>query len=140
MSVFKFLDPDGDSQMRSSSSSDEADSEAMFPAELDPPGQTPQSHLSHVLSPQLGSTPPQSQETGEAMDTGAPAAIILGEPLGELNGKNSGDSAWVPQSDFAKSAAEVQHEPGSGWNNKKARDEYHRAMMQIEDKGFSLSM
>ena len=66
--------------------------------------------------------------------SGAPGNLPGGDNL------DTGEGGWVPQSDFAKSAAEVQREPGAGWNNKKARDEYQRAMMQIEDKNFSLSM
>ena len=41
------------------------------------------------------------------------------------------------KSDFAKSAEMT--EPGAAWMNKKAREEYQRASMQIEDRNFSLS-
>ena len=71
------------------------------------------------------------------MDTGA--APGGGEPGNVAQGGGSGSpGGWVPQSEFAKSA-QAQFEPGASWNNKKARDEYQRAFMQIEDKGFSLS-
>lgn len=70
------------------------------------------------------------------MDTGATQAFAAGES--NVAG-NSAGNAWVPQSDFAKSAAEINREPGWKWNNKKAKDEYQRAAQAIEDKSFSLS-
>jgi hypothetical protein len=128
-------DPDGDSQMVYSSSSDEAESEAMFPSELEAPGPSSQT-VGHVLSEPSEFTPPHSQDTGEAMDTSSGNKIS--QPVGNGGSANQ-SSGWVPQSDFAKSAARDTHEPGAGWNNKKAIDEYQRAGMQIEDKNFSLS-
>jgi len=128
-------DPDGDSQMVYTSSSDEAESEAMFPSELEPPG-TASHDIGNILSGPSGFTPPHSQDTSEAMDTGAGNKIS--QPMG--NGSSaSQNGGWVPQSDFAKSAAGETHEPGAGWNKKKAIDDYQRANMQIEDKNFSLS-
>ena len=102
----------------------------MFPAELDPPTNAPNG-LKNTFD-QSAVTPPQSQDLAEAMDTGAASTLYTI--------RSGGDAEWIPQSDFARSAAEASHEPGSGWNNKKARDEYQRAMMQIEDKTFSLSI
>lgn len=127
-------DPDGDSQMISSSS-DEAESEAMFPSELDPPGPASQ-NLGSLLSEPSGFTPPHSQDLGEPMDIRASNEISQSEMNASSARQNGGRA---PQSDFAKSAAGERHEPGAGWNNKKAHDEYQRASMQIEDKNFSLS-
>ena len=125
-------DPDGDSQMRSSSSSDEADSENMFPAELDPPGTVDRNRFGDLLSPSSEATPPQSQEPDEVM-------TAAGEQHRAASSEPVGNGGWVPQSDFAKSAAGVTFQPGAAWNTKKAREEYERALMQIEDRNFSLS-
>ena len=38
----------------------------------------------------------------------------------------------------AEVGATTEYVPGSGWNNKKAQDEYHRAMENIVDQDFSL--
>lgn len=133
--LFSPSDPDGDSQMVYTSSSDEAESEAMFPSELEPPGPASHNPGDTLLEPP-GFTPPHSQDIGEAMDTGAGSKISQPVGNGGLAGQNGG---WVPQSDFAKSAAGETHEPGAGWNNKKAIEEYQRASMQIEDRNFSLS-
>lgn len=70
------------------------------------------------------------------MDTGASNEISQPVGNGTSVGQNGG---WIQQSDSGKSAAGETHEPGAGWNNKKAIDEYERASMQIEDKNFSLS-
>ena len=131
-------DPDVDSQMHSASSSDDADSEAMFPAELDPPGSTTaQNNLGTLLDQQPDVTPPQSQEIGDLMDMGAPQSNAPG--LEAWPTQSADNRVWVPESDFARSAAEIPQEPGAGWNNKKARDDYQRAMAQVEDRNFSLS-
>ena len=123
--------------MHSASSSDDADSEAMFPAELDPPGSTTvQNNLSTLPSQRPDVTPPQSQDLGDLMDTGA----AQGSASGSEPTQYGDNRIWVPESDFARSAADLPQEPGAGWNNRKARDEYQRAMAQIEDKNFSLSM
>ena len=74
------------------------------------------------------------------MDSGEVQESSAVDPSRFGQGQPTGNAGWVPQSDFARSAAEIQHEPGSGWNNKKAREEYQRAAMLIEDKNFSLSM
>ena len=74
------------------------------------------------------------------MDTDAQPAMAETETGNGDAGTLIGEKGeWVPQSDFAKSAAESRYEPGGSWNNKKARDEFQRAYMQIEDKNFSLS-
>ena len=51
-----------------------------------------------------------------------------------------GGTSMRGMSEFAQSARSAEaDEPGACWNNKKARDEMTRALMLIEDKGFSLS-
>lgn len=123
-----------------SSSSDEADSEAMFPAELDPPASVAHDQVNSIDEQSSSFTPPQSQDVGEAMDTSAAQANHSApESWSNMSRQNLGEEAWVPQSEFARSAADAQFEPGAGWNNKKAREEYQRAMAVIEDKSFSLS-
>jgi hypothetical protein len=111
--------------MRSSDTSDDADS--LFPSELDPPGSSSQ-HLDGGVG-LAASTPPQSQDlNNDVMDT---------QEAGETRELGQGQGGM---SAFAQSAmGQESSEPGACWNNKKARDEMQRAMMQIEDKGFSLS-
>lgn len=124
-------------------SSSSSDDEAMFPSELEtpPPASTLQDNLHPPELPPSGLSPPQSQELHDAMDTaeaphdmnGADQLMDAAQGIDQSNG-----NGWEPKSDFAKSA-EMAHEPGSFWNNKKARDEWQKASNQIEDKNFSLS-
>ena len=140
-------DPE-DSHMNGSSSSDDDDDddEAMFPSELDPPGSNLDQNLSPLLvNPLLvqssGLSPPQSQEIHDAMDTGEASHDVNGvDQLTEAaqGTDQSNGNGWEPKSDFAKSA-EMVHEPGSCWNNKKAKEEWQKAWNQVEDKNFSLS-
>ena len=133
------LDLDGDSHMHSSSS-DEADSDAMFPSEHDPPGSAPQ-HQNSVLpdAPQgyqqafpevATSTPPQSQDNEQAMD------METGNDRVSENGPNH---AALRESGISQKSADLETEPGALWNNKKAMEEYRRALTQVEDRNFSLS-
>ena len=135
--------------MLSSSSSDAADdSDAMFPSELDPPGHAPQNNLHPTASslPRARHTPPQSQDLDDAMDMGASPGMTTDEDgmkiktvpyTGYMRKASPGKFAPGEKSDFAKSAEMA--EPGATWNNRKAREEYQRANMQIEDKDFNLS-
>ena len=131
-------DPE-DSQMLESSS--ESDDEAMFPSELDAPISTLHDNLGPLEIQPPGLSPPQSQDLHDTMDTA--------EGTHEMNGVDqlmdaaqgtdqSNGNGWEPKSEFAKSA-EMAHEPGSCWNNKKAREEWQKAWNQVEDKNFSLS-
>ena len=139
------LDPDGDSHMHSSSS-DEADSDAMFPAENEPPGTAPltqsttfQSSMhpeAHQTFPEaVTSTPPQSQDLEEAMDMGTSDDRAVENGADHAASRESGPGRG---SSFAK-GTETDREPGAAWKNKKAMEDYQRAMAQIEDKDFSLS-
>ena len=126
--------------MNGSSSSDD-DDEAMFPSELDPPGSNLDNDLPSLQAQPPGLSPPQSQDLHDAMDTGEASHDVNGvdqltEAAHEIDQSNG--NGWEPKSEFAKSA-EMAHEPGSCWNNKKAREEWQKAWNQIEDKNFSLS-
>lgn len=119
--------------MHSSSSSDEADSDSMFPAEHEPPGSSSQQQNSIHPTAQHGypqsfpdaaaSTPPQSQDNDHAMDM---------ETVNDRVSENGPSGAGQKNVD-------LDNEPGALWNNKKAIEEYRRALTQIEDKNFSLS-
>ncbi len=142
MTDFIKLDPED--LMLESSSSSSSDDDAMFP---DPTNSTLNDNLAPFKAQPSGLSPPHSQELHDPMDTAegshemmkgsdqlthaAYAAMGIDQNSGNGNG-------WEPKSDFAKSA-ELVHEPGSCWNNKKAREEWHKAWNQIEDKNFSLS-
>lgn len=122
--------------MHSSSSSDEADSDSMFPAEHEPPGSSSQQQNSvHPNAPHgypssfpeaAASTPPQSQDNDQAMD------METGNDRVSENGPAHGSGT-------GQKSADLENEPGASWNNKKALEEYKRALTQIEDKHFSLS-
>ena len=124
--------------LESSSSSDD---EAMFPSEFEPPGSAPHGNPAPIDDSASGLSPPQSQEQHDVMDTaeashatnGADQLLDAAQSTNQSNG-----SAWEPKSEFAKSA-ETVHQPGSCWNNKKAKEEWQKAWNQIEDKNFSLS-
>lgn len=126
--------------MLGSSSDEDDDDEAMFPSELEPPGSTLHDNLTPLETQHSGLSPPQSQELHDAMDTaeashdrnGADQLMDAAQGIDQSNG-----SGWEPKSDFARSA-EMVHEPGSCWNNKKAKDEWQKAWNQIEDRAFSL--
>ena len=117
----------------------------MFPSEVDgaPSSTLHDNNLAPILKNQPSSlSPPQSQNVFEdAMDTtegnpkmnGADQLMEAAQGIDQSNGND-----WEPKSEFAKSA-ELVVEPGSSWNNKKAREEYQKAWNQIEDKGFTLS-
>lgn len=125
--------------LESSSSSDD---EAMFPSELEPPGPTAHEQLVPREIQPSELSPPQSQEVSDAMDTAIPqghdangADQLMDAAQGMEQGNGNG---WEPKSEFAKSA-EMAYEPGSCWNNKKARDEWQKAWTLLEDKSFTLS-
>ena len=123
-----------------SSSSDDADSDAMFPAEHDPPGSAPQHQNSTLPDAPHGyqqafpevatSTPPQSQDTEQPMDM---------ETGNDRVSENGPTHIALRESGTGQKNAESETEPGAAWNNKKAIEEYRRALTQIEDRNFSLS-
>lgn len=121
--------------MRSSEESSLAESDAMFPPELDHVGQSLNDAL--INGGIAGSTPPQSQDlNNDAMDT--QEVDEAGASTREMGWGNVGSSSGM--SAFTQSALlQESNEPGACWNNRKAREEYNRSIHQIEDKGFSLS-
>ena len=110
-----------------SSSSEDNDYDALFPNDQQQ-GQLQSSELS----------PPNSQDpttfghigfaNDDVMDTGFLDVQNSSAPADQLSIGNLVSSENAQKS-----------EPGWAWRNKKARDEYARAMDQVVDKGFSLS-
>lgn len=144
------IDPDGDSQMHSSpASSDEDDTEAMFPSANEPPSFTsypihthpafddnPAFDLSSELSPPNSQDPQQDagwDQSGNVMDlTGSQDGPVENGNSAHASGEGNLKRAFV-------TSAEEIHKPGAAWDNKRARDEYGRAWQTVEDKEFSLS-
>ena len=121
--------------------SSSSDDEAMFPSELELPGSSLHDGHTPPEAELSGPSPPPSQEVHDVMDTAETSRNVNGvdQLMDAAQGiDQSNDSGWEPKSDFAKSA-ELGHEPGSCWNNKKAKDEWQKAWNQMEDKNFSLS-
>ncbi|KAL8784649.1 MAG: hypothetical protein Q9195_008952 [Heterodermia aff. obscurata] len=126
-------DRDEDSQMHSSSS-DESESDAMFPNEQpqEPEIQGASGFEISELSPPHSQDPPSSSNIGLAdedmMDTSRVAA--------------QGSSASAEQMSIGKLVSNgnaQKTEPGWAWKNKKAVDEYNRVMEMVVDNSFSLS-
>jgi len=128
-------DGDGDSQMLSSDSDNGSDS--MFPSANDPP--TPQnlsaSALAQLRSSQI--SPPNSQDPFN-VNGNLPQEDLMDmseHQLGEVSNAGlvnvKGDLSNEEQRDQEK-------EPGWSWKNKKAIDDYQRAMEQVLDKSFNL--
>ncbi|KAI4134562.1 MAG: hypothetical protein LQ347_001407 [Umbilicaria vellea] len=128
-------DVDGDSQMRTSSSSDADDTEAMFPTANDPP--TPQNNP--MLMPFQASelSPPTSQDPPDQNGVGLPPEDLMDlSEVHNLSNRNGMDEDVLARGVGLKE--EDISQPGWAWNNKKARDDYSRAMEQVVDKSFSL--
>ncbi|MCJ1248422.1 hypothetical protein MMC30_005640 [Trapelia coarctata] len=138
-------DRDGDAPMLSSSS---ASSEAMFPSANDPP--TPQNihannalpktenagtyatpYAEHPAHPGSELSPPDSQDHN--------APVRMGD-LMETEHTSVGEAGGMETRPEVARGREVeeQNEPGWGWKNKKAQDEWGRAMEMVVDRGFSL--
>ncbi|KAL1957816.1 hypothetical protein VTO42DRAFT_5534 [Malbranchea cinnamomea] len=75
-----------------------------------------------------GISPPASQD---AMALDPTSLEHLLEAAGEGVTKTM-EPATLAQKDY------VNAEPGSGWNNKKALEEYHRALESVVDRDFNL--
>ncbi|KAI9932967.1 hypothetical protein MW887_009219 [Aspergillus wentii] len=112
-------DPDGDSQMASS-----PESQSGFPQEDSPAGsRTPTATTaSHNSRAQFAAaselSPPGSQTKQISGVSGAAMGMDKGIPI---------------------SAESQQQQPGASWMNKRAEEEYQRAMEFVVDKDFSLS-
>lgn len=128
------LDADGDSQMRSSS--DEDESEALFPSDSLPQKQNPTSSTftSELSPPASQDAPDESGLQDEEMDlTGSHDAATLNKWGG--GSKNSLNNIVGKDDDESKGE---EQEPGYAWNNQKAKDDFLRAWDQVTDKNFSL--
>lgn len=118
------------------SSSDEDESEALFPSDSLPQKHNPTSSIftSELSPPASQDAPDESGFQDEEMDlTGSHDAATSNKWTG--NPKNSLNTIVGKVEDETKGE---EQEPGYAWNNQKAKDEFHRAWDQIADKSFSL--
>ncbi|KAL9104952.1 MAG: hypothetical protein Q9187_008841 [Circinaria calcarea] len=126
-------DPDGDSRMISSPS--ENGSDALFPAADDPP--TPQNNDILAQLRQAELSPPSSQDPPGQNGAFPPDDMMDVAEVQEIEDSNEGgDSVGIGGSVALDKDAEK--EPGYAWKNAKAREDYHRSMEQVLDKGFTL--
>ena len=119
--------------MRSSSPEDD-----LFPGDED--GSAAISPINAQLEPGNASTldapvipsselsPPSSQDqtAADMMDVTSSHHLPAGESITLENSKRKGGNG------------DSKDEPGSGWNNKRAKEEYDKAMESVADKNFSL--
>lgn len=131
-------------------SSDEDESETLFPSANDPPlGENMASStiFPTELSPPTSQDPPDPTEW-EGYQDGNSDSIPPDAPSmerskaaegrsGEIYGLN-GDSSHIPFKESHEHSG-AENEPGYAWRNPKAVEEYHKAMEQVTDRGFSLS-
>ena len=135
------------------SSSEDNDSDAMFPNDQKQ-GQRP-SVSNLIQSSEL--SPPHSQEASgpdRIVDLGHNQNDAMDMDAGDLSNDNvfgeshkePGDAQdsfisaeQLPVDSLISSEHTKKAEPGWAWKNRKARDEYNRAMEQVIDKNFSLS-
>lgn len=108
-------DLDGDSQMGdlTSSSSDDA----MFPSANNTDADLTASKNLHALSSPPSSQQKHSTQVDDAM-----------ERMDDMDAEKAG----------LEKGAEDRFVPGATWNNKKAKDEWSRAWIIVEDRDFSL--
>lgn len=121
--------------MRSSSSSDADDTETMFPTANDPP--TPQNNPMLVPFQTSELSPPTSQDPPDQNGVSLPSE----DPMDLSGGQDSLNRNGIDEDVVARGVGLTEEEirqPGWVWNNKKARDEYARAMDQVVDKSFNL--
>ena len=141
-------EPGGDSRMRTSS--DEDESETLFPSANDPPlgeDTAPSSIFSTELSPPASQDPPDPTEwegvRDENVDIVPQDAQVMArskdgeERSGVMHGLNGSLFNTPFKADYVPSA--VEHEPGYAWKNAKAADDYFKATEHVTDKNFSLS-
>ena len=110
------------------SSSSDNDSDAMFPSanhQTQAPGSDSLLDISEL-------SPPLSQETANPNDV----APEIGQGQAQ-RGNAAGESRIVNNVFFKDSGRTV--ELGHAWKNRKAREEYSRALDQVLDKSFNLS-
>lgn len=131
-------------------SSDEDESETLFPSANDPPpreGMASSTIFSAELSPPTSQDPPDSTEwegfQDENLDPIPPGAPSMARSKASegrsrgIHGPNGNSSRTLFKEGLEQSGPE--NEPGYGWMNAKAQEEYYKATEQVTDKGFSLS-
>ena len=134
------------------SASDDESSEAMFPAANEPAATGQDSALSNLLaSPPLSQDPSEQVDAGfpeDAMDSTESASANVGEngfepqfrSVGGISeGAGDGQRPHTRLAKFMR-GREVDNDVGHTWNSGKAWDEYRRALEQVVDKTFNLSM
>lgn len=135
-----------------SSSSDEDESDALFPTANDPTitlNQPPATTFTSELSPPTSQDPPdQNGYEGyhdDNMDLEPPQALRDTEAQEQGHqsdffgvGPSGSNIAQHAQADDYGRSGEEQQEPGYAWNSKKARDEYQKAMESVVDRNFNL--
>lgn len=131
------------------SSSDEEESDPLFPTANDSTNTLhlpPTTAFASELSPPTSQDPPDQNgiqdihnDTMDLEPNRTPRDARAKEVEGYPSGVHESNSAeqYGPADEHGRSGEEEQ-EPGYAWNNKKARDEYHKAMEFVVDKNFSL--
>ncbi|EDN03658.1 predicted protein [Histoplasma mississippiense (nom. inval.)] len=124
-------DPEGDSEMLSTSESSQS-SEPQTPTGgqiADETSNFPSSELSPPGSQDATGAEPTKMEYGDVQTDYA--AVTASQHI-------TGDGAGSGASWDNQSSAIARAEPGSSWNNKKAEEEYQRALEIVVDRDFGL--
>ena len=113
------------------------------PGELSPPGSqdVPHSHQNQQYT-QLDDNSIDMFEAADEVDNEVDDAELY-DPETGATGLMPGAGSRRGTIDGGSGAATAgkgsgKYVPGSGWNNKKAQDEYHRALENVVDQDFSL--
>lgn len=130
------IDADGDSQMHTSPSSAEDETETMFPAANDPPTPTPNTLASQPFNSEL--SPPTSQDPPNQRNGAATEDVVMGYTSSQQNGNGAAVGEKVITREAAGRTRDTEKKPGSAWNNPRAAEEYTRAMEGVVDQKFSL--
>ena len=117
-----------------SSSSEENDFDTMFPSEQqqsqNPPGSA--SFQPSELSP------PHSQDPSGPDNVGLGNDDVMDINMGPVqDGLTAAETVFLGE--LMSNGNAQKNEPGWAWKNKKAIDEYNRAMEMVVDKNFNLS-
>lgn len=132
---------DGDSQMQSNPFDDGDDTELMFPSANDPPT-PPRNSQPQTFQPTAELSPPASQdpredlEMGESMDT----------RVNRMDGNGTLPSIFNPETDISSNnlsggkarKSDEENQPGYAWMNKRAQEEWARALEHVVDKKWSM--
>ncbi|KAI9878775.1 MAG: hypothetical protein M1830_010577 [Pleopsidium flavum] len=129
-------DADGDSQMHSSPSSAEDETETMFPAANDPPTPTANSLPIHPFNSEL--SPPTSQDPPNQRNGAATEEDVMDYTSSQQNGNGAAVGEQMVTREAAGRTRDMGKQPGSAWSNTRAAEEYTRAMESVVDQKFSL--